>query len=63
MATSSLQIDVIKREKWKITVSLDAKVWDRLVEEHQENLDFSANQKDLEHEAQKSLASWSGLTI
>ena len=57
MATTSLQIDVIKREKGKITVSLDAKVWDHLVEEYQENLDFSANQKDLEHEAKKSLAS------
>jgi hypothetical protein len=36
---------------------LDAKVWDSLVEEYQEQADFSANKKNLEMEAQESLAS------
>jgi hypothetical protein len=40
-----------------VTVSLDAKVWDSLVEDYQEQSDFSANQKNLEDEAKKSLAS------
>lgn len=63
MSTQMLKVDVIKREKWKITVSLDAKVWDSLVEEYQEQAEFSANKKNLELEAQKSLTSWYGLTI